>query len=171
MDFNTAFAVRFNDEQHMWRYELHPPHLVNVATLPFETENTENVILQWDITKENFIKCIVYASSKWTCRLWNSGSCYAAMRVRNKDLWHLCLWHAKTLGANLGWLWTQKVRVQDFFNFHHSNYDLRGHCYKLATKRSRLEVRRNFFRQRVVSPWNRLPSHVVEATELPSRTD
>jgi len=30
----------------------------------------------------------------------------------------------------------EKVRVQDFFNFHHSSYDLRGHCYKLATKHS-----------------------------------
>ena len=39
---------------------------------------------------------------------------------------------------------------------------LRGHCYKLATVRSRLEVRRNFFSQRVVGPWNRA-AHVVEA--------
>jgi len=50
----------------------------------------------------------------------------------------------------------EKVRVQDFFNFHHSSYDLRGHCYKLATKRSRLEV----------SLWNCLPSNVVEATTV-----
>ena len=34
---------------------------------------------------------------------------------------------------------------------------------KLATTRSRLEVRRNFFIQRVVGPWNRLPAHIVEA--------
>jgi len=60
----------------------------------------------------------------------------------------------------------EKVRVQDFFNFHHSSYDLWGHCYKLATKRSGLELRRNFFSQRVVSLWNRLPSHVVEATTV-----
>ena len=57
----------------------------------------------------------------------------------------------------------EKVRVEDFFNFHQSSYDLRGHCYKLATQRSRLEVRRNYFSQSVVGPWNRLPSHVVEA--------
>jgi len=38
--------------------------------------------------------------------------------------------------------------------------------YKLATKRSCLEVRRNFFSQRVVSPWNRLASHVVKATTV-----
>ena len=47
----------------MREYELHPPHLINVATLPCESENTKNV--QRDITKENCIRCIK-ASSKWT---------------------------------------------------------------------------------------------------------
>jgi len=27
---------------------IHPPHLINVAKLPCESQNTENVILQWD---------------------------------------------------------------------------------------------------------------------------
>ena len=42
-----------------------PPHLTNVATLPCENQNTKNVILQRDITKENCIKCII-ASLNWT---------------------------------------------------------------------------------------------------------
>jgi len=46
-------------------YELHLPHLINVATLPCESQNNENVTLQWDITKENYIRCIT-ASSKWS---------------------------------------------------------------------------------------------------------
>jgi len=46
----------------MWRYELHPPHLISVATLSRESRNSKNVILQPDITKENCIKRIVYAS-------------------------------------------------------------------------------------------------------------
>jgi len=74
----------------MWWYKLHPPHVINVVTLPCENRNSENVILQWVITKENCITCIVYASSKWTCRLQNLG-CYAAMHVRNKDFWYLDL--------------------------------------------------------------------------------
>ena len=41
----------------MWRYDSHPPHLINVATLPSESQNTENVILQRDVTKENCIRC------------------------------------------------------------------------------------------------------------------
>jgi len=45
--------------------ELHPPHLINVATLPCENQNTENVTLQPGITKENCIRYII-ASSKLT---------------------------------------------------------------------------------------------------------
>jgi len=33
----------------------HPPHLINVATLPCGSQNTENVILQWDMY-HGFIK-------------------------------------------------------------------------------------------------------------------
>jgi len=50
------FSFRFPNERYMWHYELHPPHLISVATLPRESRNTENVILQWDITKENCIR-------------------------------------------------------------------------------------------------------------------
>jgi len=48
----------------MGQYELHRPRIINVATLPCESQNTENVILQLDITKENCIRCIV-ASLRW----------------------------------------------------------------------------------------------------------
>ena len=40
----------------MWQYQLHPPHLISVATLSCKTQNYENVILQRDITKENCIR-------------------------------------------------------------------------------------------------------------------
>jgi len=49
----------------MRQYEFHSPHLINIATLPCESQNTKNVILQSDITKENCIRCITVAS-KWT---------------------------------------------------------------------------------------------------------
>jgi len=49
----------------MRQYERQSPHLINVATLPCVSQNTENVILQRDITKEICITCII-ASSKWT---------------------------------------------------------------------------------------------------------
>jgi len=51
MDFNAVFTVRFKNERHMRWYELHAPHLINVATLPCETQNTENVIYSGILTK------------------------------------------------------------------------------------------------------------------------
>ena len=38
---------------------------------------------------------------------------------------------------------------------------LRGHGMKLFRSRSRLEVRKNFFTQRVITAWNGLPEDVV----------
>jgi hypothetical protein len=60
----------------------------------------------------------------------------------------------------------ERVQMEDFFELSHTGYNLRGHRYKLAQGRSRLELRKNFFSQRVVGPWNRLPSHIVEATTV-----
>jgi len=45
MNFNTVFTVRLTNEGHMRRYDLHPPHLISVATLPCESQNTKNVII------------------------------------------------------------------------------------------------------------------------------
>jgi len=33
-DFNAVFTVRFKNKWHMCKYECHPPHLINGATLP-----------------------------------------------------------------------------------------------------------------------------------------
>jgi len=47
-----------------------------------------------------------------------------------------------------------------------SVYDTRGHRFKLKKHRSRLDIRKNFFSNRVVSHWNSLPSHIVEAESV-----
>jgi hypothetical protein len=46
------------------------------------------------------------------------------------------------------------------------NSSTRGHCLKLKTRKSRLEVRRHFFGVRVVSYWNRLPEEVILAPSV-----
>ena len=106
MDFNAVYTLKFNDEQYMWRYELHPPDLINVAILPCESQNIKNVTLQRDISKENCIRCII-SSSEWTrvimCLTVTYSGCYTAKHVRNEDLWHRR--PAKMLDANLFWLW------------------------------------------------------------------
>jgi len=72
---------------------------------------TQNVILQWDITKENCIRCII-GSSKWTrvimCLTLTYLGCYTAKRVWNKDSWYW--WPAQTLDAILFWLWPEHHR-------------------------------------------------------------
>jgi len=60
----------------------------------------------------------------------------------------------------------ENVKKEVFFEFSDTGYNFRGHCYKLATKRSHLEVRRNYFSQRVVRAWNLLPAHIVEAPSV-----
>ena len=104
-DFNAVFVVRFMNERHKWRHKFYRPYLTGVATLPYESLNTQNLILQRNITKEN---CIIISSSKWTrvmCLKFSYlGMLYTAMRVRNKDSWHR--WPAITLGENLVWQWT-----------------------------------------------------------------
>ena len=63
------------------------PYLINVATLPCESQNTENVILQRDITKANCIRCII-ASVKWIsvimCLKFTDMGCYTAKPAWSK---------------------------------------------------------------------------------------
>jgi len=60
-----------------------------------------------------------------------------------------------------------KVDYRNFFQLD-GNTRTRGHKYKLAKYRSRLDTRKNYFSQRVVNEWNQLPAVVVEAESVNS---
>ena len=45
---------------------------------------------------------------------------------------------------------------------------VRGHTYKIVKNSFRLDVRNNFFSNRVVDAWNELPQYVVDAETVHS---
>ena len=45
-------------------------------------------------------------------------------------------------------------------------YQTRGHSLKIAKQRTRLDLRKHFFSQRVVNEWTSLPQHVIEASTV-----
>jgi hypothetical protein len=61
----------------------------------------------------------------------------------------------------------ENVDYHQFFRLA-DNIVTRGHKYKIIKDRSRLEIRRNFFSQRIVNVWNSLPSYIVEADSVNS---
>ena len=60
-----------------------------------------------------------------------------------------------------------KVDYKHFFQLS-TDRRTRGHKLRLVKVRSRLDIRRNFFSQRVVNSWNVLPDKVVEAETVNS---
>ena len=58
-----------------------------------------------------------------------------------------------------------KVNYSKFFTLSEGGRT-RGHKFKLSKKRTRLNLRKNFFSQRVVNTWNRLPNRVVNASNV-----
>ena len=47
-------------------------------------------------------------------------------------------------------------------------YGTRGHRFRLQRNHSRLDIRAQFFSNRVIPAWNKLPEQVVEATSVES---
>jgi len=60
----------------------------------------------------------------------------------------------------------EKISKQDLFDVRQRTCYLRGHSYTLEVKRSRINIRSNFFSQRTVKHWNSLPEHVVSASSV-----
>ena len=60
-----------------------------------------------------------------------------------------------------------KAEYKCFFTIS-QNSRTRGHRFKLVKNRSRLDIRKHFFSQRVVNEWNALPEIVVESESVNS---
>ena len=57
------------------------------------------------------------------------------------------------------------LKATDFFTFCEAS-TTRGHCYKIFKQRSRLNIRKYAFSQRVVDEWNNLKESAVCATSI-----
>ena len=57
----------------------------------------------------------------------------------------------------------EKIDFNQFFKLATNDHYLRGHSKKIEKTRSRLDIRRNFFSQRIVNDRNKLPQHVEDA--------
>ena len=60
----------------------------------------------------------------------------------------------------------EKIEKTQFFRPANNEYCLRGHSLKIRKERSRLDIRKHSFSQRVVGSWNRLPQKVVDAQSI-----
>ena len=58
------------------------------------------------------------------------------------------------------------MNPEDFFTFANSNHNTRGHAYKLLPSHCRVNVRKGFFTERVVKPWNCLPAELHHFSSL-----
>jgi ribonuclease P/MRP protein subunit RPP40 len=58
-----------------------------------------------------------------------------------------------------------KLNFNNFFEYSKVS-NVRGHSFKFVKNRSRLDIRKNYFSQRVVNAWNKLPQHVVESVSI-----
>ena len=56
------------------------------------------------------------------------------------------------------------TNVSNFFRINRNNN--RGHNFKIVLEKCRLNIRKQFYSQRVVNDWNRLPSDVVNAKDV-----
>ena len=60
-----------------------------------------------------------------------------------------------------------KLEYSLFFKFS-GDSKVRGHTYKIVKNSFRLDVRNNFFSNRVMDAWNELPQYVVDAETVNS---
>ncbi|CAF1033445.1 unnamed protein product [Brachionus calyciflorus] len=61
----------------------------------------------------------------------------------------------------------ENVKFKNVFNYSISNYSNRRNKYKLTKENNKnCRARENFFTNRVVNNWNKLPNDVVEAMNL-----
>ena len=60
--------------------------------------------------------------------------------------------------------WIEGINESTFWQPASSIYSKKGHNHKFRKDRSRVEIRKKFFSQRVVNSWNSLPHYIIDAS-------
>ena len=55
------------------------------------------------------------------------------------------------------------IDVTKIFSLTNKNRSTRGHSLKLELKRSNCEIRKNFFTNRIITPWNNLSQNIIDS--------
>jgi len=58
------------------------------------------------------------------------------------------------------------MNQSDFFTFADRTHSTRGHAYKFLSSHCRVYVRKCFFAERVLKPWNNLPAELHHFSSL-----
>ena len=123
----------------------------------------------WNVGYVGDMKKLESIQRRWTKEIGGLANLAYEDRLKRLKLFSVC---GRLLRADL-------IKV---FKIFHSGVDLglrsmfemqshestRGHRFKLSVPRCRGELRRRFFSVRVVTTWNSLPPHVVEAESVDS---
>ena len=112
----------------------------------------------WSPYRITTIKLVESVQRRFTKRL--SGYSNLAYRDRCAQL-NLETLELRRLRQDL--LFTYKIMfgmlnvcATDFFTLSNSGHSTRGHCYKLSPHHCRVDIRKHFFAERVIRPWNSL---------------
>ena len=118
----------------------------------------EYASVSWSPHYISDIKLLESVQRKFTKRLPGYSSLRYQDRLRQLNIESLEL---RRLRTDL--LYTYKilfglvdVNASDFFTLTSNDHNTRGHAYKLATHCSRLDIRKFYFCERVIKPWNSL---------------
>ena len=106
--------------------------------------------------------CMLVCCLKIINTLLKNNECILKQIVQRTQKWH---WNLRR-PSSLSYCFDQYIIKTKYCTQHYLLLSTRGHQQKFDKQRSRLDVRKLFFSQRVVEPLNKLPESAINAPTL-----